>query len=307
MKVLITGATGFIGSNIAKSLLDLGIELIGTCRTTSKFDKCASFKDNIKWINTDDANWKAEVQAQQVNLLIHTAWGGIESGDRNNWDLQLKNFYFSKELYDLAINCKFNKVITLGSQAEYGSLNKEVNEETVPEPNDAYGAVKLLTMHYQRNLFEKHGISWNWIRVFSVFGPGENKAWLIPYIIQKLQAEECVELTKCEQLYNYLYIDDFCTLFNNVVLDKRKNDGVFNICNTNPVVLKDLVTDLATILNRDKTLLQFGAIPYREGQNMLIHGSNTKFMQHFMLQKNPDMNLFNGLKKTINHYKTRTV
>ena len=64
MKILLTGATGFIGSNIAKGLLDKGYKVFATHRNSSSFEKCTHFQDKIIWINTDNADW------QERTLLV---------------------------------------------------------------------------------------------------------------------------------------------------------------------------------------------------------------------------------------------
>ena len=154
MKILITSATGFIGSNIAIALLNQNYEVYATHRNSSSFEKCITFKDKINWINTDNSDWKAYIKSIHLDQFIHTAWGGIEASDRNNWDIQISNFWYSKVLFDLMKECGVKKVIGLGSQAEYGINNFPVDENTVPMPNEAYGAIKNLTSNYLRNSFE---------------------------------------------------------------------------------------------------------------------------------------------------------
>ncbi|MFA5329751.1 MAG: NAD(P)-dependent oxidoreductase [Prolixibacteraceae bacterium] len=307
MKILLTGATGFIGSNIAKGLLGKGYEVFAINRTSSSFKKCVPFKDQINWINTDNHNWKEQIIAIKPDQLIHAAWGGIEAGDRNNWDIQIRNFWFSKELFDLANECGIKKVIALGSQAEYGAHGFPVNEMTVPVPNDAYGSVKTLTAHYLRNLFEKTETEWYWIRIFSVFGEGENSGWLMPTVISKLLKKESISLTPCEQQYNYLYIEDFLNQFLDVVKYTENISGIYNLCNSESIALKDLLLQVANLMGVSSQLLQFGAIPYRPNQNMLISGNNSKFKKYFSMEDEIQIGLTNGLKRTIEYYNIKLI
>lgn len=302
MKVLLTGATGFIGSNIALKLIESEFEVYATHRTTSSFTKCAQFRHKIKWINTDILEWKEQLRTIKPEVLIHTAWGGIEAGDRNNWDIQIRNFWFSKELFDLASECSVKKVISLGSQAEYGIYGFPVDETTAPMPNDAYGSVKTLTANYLRNLFEYTKTEWYWIRVFSVFGEGENPNWLIPTVISKLLKNVPVELTACEQKYDYLYIKDFCNQLLCVINSKTNNSGIFNICNSKSNAIKELLRELASLMKVSNNLLQFGHIPYRQRQNMLIAGDNTKFKNAFKYYKDT-YGISKGLLNTIEYHK----
>lgn len=303
MKILLTGATGFIGSNIAKSLLKRGDVVYATHRTNSIFEKCILFKDNINWINTDISGWKDQIKSIQVEQLIHVAWEGIEAEHRNNWDIQIRNFWLSKEYFDLAKDCDIIKVIALGSQAEYGAYSFPVNETTLPVPYDAYGALKTLTANYLRNLFENTNTSWYWIRIFSVFGEGENSNWLLPTVISKLLKNESIPLTSCEQEYNYLYIEDFLKQFLAIVQCNQNKSGIYNLCNAKTISLKDLLLELADLMNASKNLLHFDSIPQRPGQNMLIAGDNSKFRNSFSKKNDVSFELTNGLIKTIEYHK----
>jgi len=307
MKILLTGATGFIGSNIAKELLEKGYEVFASHRTLSSFEKCQTFKTKINWVNTDVTNWKEEIKVIRPDQLIHAAWGGIEAQDRNNWDIQINNFWLSKEYFELAKECGVKKVIALGSQAEYGKYIYPVNEATAPMPDDAYGAIKTLTANYLRNIFENSPTEWYWIRIFSVFGERENTGWLIPSVISKLIRSEYIPLTLCEQQYNYLYIDDFVHQLLDVVPSTENKSGIYNLCQSESITLKDLLIQIAHLMGLSQKMLQFGAISYRTVQNMLIAGDNSKFRKCFANNDNAQLGLTKGLLKTIEYYKKKEI
>ena len=93
-------------------------------------------------------------------------------------------------------------------------------------------------------------------------------------------------------------MDDFLDRFNRIVEEKQNLSGIYNICNDNTVKLKELLISLTEILGSSANLLEFGALPYREGQNMLISGSCMKFRKKFNYNI-PNNNLVIGLEKTI--------
>ena len=109
---------------------------------------------------------------------------------------------------------------------------------------------------------------WYWMRVFSVFGERENSNWLIPTVIHRLLNKEPIQLSSCEQRYNYLYIEDFVNLFLSAVRSKEDKSGIYNICHSNSIVLKDLLLEIADLIDVPHNLLQFGSIPQILGQNM---------------------------------------
>jgi nucleoside-diphosphate-sugar epimerase len=188
-------------------------------------------------------------------------------------------------MIDLAIRLHAKKLICLGSQAEYGLYNYKVTEEHVPEPTDAYGAVKLLTLYYLQNVASKNNISWYWLRIFSVIGENENKSWLLSQVMDKLLSGEEIELTPGEQFYDYIYISDFIHALNQISKYNSDLSGIYNICSGHPVKIKQLLLLVAEKLHVSASALKFGAIPYRKNQNMYMVGSPERFETMFGQQE----------------------
>ncbi|NQU32570.1 MAG: NAD(P)-dependent oxidoreductase [Bacteroidetes bacterium] len=301
-KVLVSGATGFIGSHIVRSLLAHGYDVYAIYRATSSFSRCLDIYEDINWINLNKSNWKEKIIRTEPDIYIHSAWNGIESENRKNWIVQIRNFHFSMEVYDLVRKSGVKKIIAFGSQAEYGAQAYPVDESTVLNPDEAYGAIKTLCLNYLRNLCAGNNIEWYWIRVFSIFGEGDRSNGLIPTVILKLLKHEPIQLTDCTQQYNYLYIKEFSEQIINIVKCGENNSGIYNICDSKSVVLKDLLVQIAKILHVSTRLLQFGTIPQRKGQNMIITGDNSKYLNTYMIKDSSFACLTEGLIKTIESY-----
>jgi nucleoside-diphosphate-sugar epimerase len=281
MNVLLTGATGYIGSHIAKNLLQQNHVVYATCRESSVFNKCVEFKNDLIWLNIETDNWINALKNIELDLLIHSAWSGVSVSGRDNWDIQLENFYFTRTIIDLSVQLKINKVICLGSQAEYGDFRTKVTEEFIPNPTEAYGAIKLLALNYLKNRTLKNTVEWYWLRVFSIIGENENESWLLPQVMHKLSTEKEIELTEGRQCYDYLYMTDFINRLNQVINCKTNQSGVYNICSGRPVEIRQLLLLVAEKLNISSSLLKFGALTYRENQNMFMLGSPEKFEKVF--------------------------
>jgi len=299
-KVLLTGVTGFLGSNIARRLLHEGYRVIGTHRESSSFKRVNDIFNLITWININGNSWEEEIKKEKPEILIHAAWEGVSLSARNNWELQLKNFEFSKSVFNVSVDCDVKKIISFGSQAEYGIYSEKVSEKHLPMPNDAYGAVKLLILYYLQNLVKRDHKEWYWLRVFSVFGQGENENCLIPQVIRNLRNRETIKLTAGNQVYDYLYSDNFITNFMKILTEESDKSGIYNLCSGLGIDIKSLINQIATNFPDGKSLLDFGKIPYRDNQNMYMVGNSEKFESAF--GKISSENLKDSIIKTINSY-----
>lgn len=297
-KVVITGITGFIGSHIGQKLVLDEYKVYALHRTSSSFDKCQRFLNKISLINIDEPDWDEIIMNLQADIFIHTAWSGITADHRNNWQLQIDNFWFSKKIFDLAVNSGAKQIISLGSQAEYGKFTPDIDETCACFPSEAYGAIKLMTCNYLLSLSTSYDVNTRWIRVFTVFGEGENPNMLIPTTIKKLLNSESINLTSCEQEYNYLYIGDFVKYFSYLLQDGLFPSGIYNICDTESRSIRSLLIEIARKLKKPIDCLNFGILPHRENQNMRIIGNPNKFCS--IIGKTIETNITIGLEETIN-------
>jgi nucleoside-diphosphate-sugar epimerase len=141
--ILITGITGFLGSHIAESLVNNYI-VIGLKRKKSNILRCENFKDKVIWIDIDgDTDYTNELSKYFLEIIIHGAWIGVESNERDDWSIQSKNINFLLELLQVAKITATEKFIFLGSQAEYGQINGVVTEVQECDATSAYGSIKL--------------------------------------------------------------------------------------------------------------------------------------------------------------------
>ena len=279
-RILVSGITGFLGASIAESLLEKGMEVIGLRRNQSNLKRCESFRYKIQWVNIDENNWKSLLVKLTPKVFIHSAWIGVNNVSRNIWEDQLKNIDFSFNLLEAAREAGIEKFIGLGSQAEYGVFNNVVSENTQVKPETAYASVKVALSQLINTYCQQEKINFFWIRVFSVFGEGEDDNWLIPSLVRNIMTKESMDFTLCDQKYAYLYIKDFANAVVSVVESDFLPEGVYNLSSDQPVVLKKLITYIRDYLKPDFQL-NFGKISYRENQSMHIEG-DVKKIQAFI-------------------------
>jgi nucleoside-diphosphate-sugar epimerase len=302
-KIFITGGSGFLGSAVIANLINREYEILAAKRIDTNLYRCLKFQNKIQWVDVDDNSFIQEVVAFNPEIILHSAWTGVSSIERQDWNLQMKNFELLNKILEIGKQIKLKKILVLGSQAEYGNINQKVDEFYTNNANDAYSACKLASQLIIKTFCDQYNINWYWLRVFSVFGPGEAENWFIPLIIIKQLNNEDMDLTACEQRYDYLYIDDFAAMVTKVVASDYAPSGIYNICSGQSTSLKTIVEIIMEHIS-SKGKLKIGVLPYRPNQSMEITGSNDKYNVTF--EPVEKTLLSNAISNTIAYYKNRS-
>jgi nucleoside-diphosphate-sugar epimerase len=272
--ILITGITGFLGSHIAENLIK-NYNVIGLKRENSNVWRCEEFKEKVVWIDIDGAeDYSKEITKYKIDTIIHGAWIGVESKERDDWTIQGKNLQFLLELLQIAKKTNSKKFIFLGSQAEYGNINGIVTEDQVCEPSNAYGSVKLACLEILKTFSKNNSINWIWLRLFSLFGEKEGRTWLFPSLIEKIKTETEMDFTLGEQKYAYLYVKDFALIINKLVSLEIKS-GIYNVSSDVVRSISSFIEEIRDRIN-PKFQLKFGALKYRGDQSMHMQGAINK-------------------------------
>jgi UDP-glucose 4-epimerase len=297
-KILITGITGFIGSQIAEILVNNNYTVIGLKRSQSNIWRCKKIYEKIIWVDIDgENNYKEQLEILQFETLIHSAWIGVESNERESWDLQFKNLTFLTELLQISKNVNVKKILVFGSQSEYGKFEGKITENHPTNPVNAYAATKLACLELTKNFAEINNINWVWVRVFSLFGEKEGENWLIPSTLNTIKNNLNLELTHGEQKYSYLYINDFTEIIYKII-QKNIDSGVYNVSSEISFSIKSIVTKIRDLVNPSFEL-KFGTLEYRKNQSMLIEGDIEKLENQIGKIHFTDFNV--AIKKTINY------
>lgn len=297
--IVITGASGFIGSHITEKLLSLGHKVIALKRSHSDLWRCKDFEAQVAWVNTDSSNWKKDILGFSPDIIIHAAWNGIDAGERQVWKTQFSNIDFLLDLLDIAAEGKVQQFISLGSQAEYGNLNNRIDEKAEPKPDSPYGIAKLTARRIVQVFCEKHNIKWYWPIIFSVFGPKEDKKWFIPMLINNFLHNKDCDLSLCEQKYDYIYIKDFVEMLVKIH-DTQGKSGVYHVSSNSAIPLKEVVETIHGLI-KPASKINFGTLPYREGQSMHIEGDSSLFINTF--GNTTQTQITEALQTTIDYYK----
>lgn len=256
-KIIVTGANCFIAKPLIEDLLKRNYFVYAVVRDSSK---CSNVAKNLKYIESDlcDYDKLPNLINDTCYAMFHFAWNGTRGETRNDYALQEQNYLDSIKALQSAskLGCQF--FIGAGSQAEYGVLNKKINENDTPQPNTAYGINKLKFTEYA--LKEQTNLKLTVImpRFFSLFGEGDYAGTLIESTIDKMLRNEPCDFSRATQNWNYMYIADCVAAL--IYLLENKGSGIYNFGTLDTRILKDYILEIKDIIGSSSEL-NFGAIP----------------------------------------------
>ncbi len=259
MTILLTGATGFLGSHLLNRLLKLNYNVIILKRSTSNTWRIDSLLPRIRSYDIDKIEIEKPFIDQRIDVVIHTA---TNYGRKNSKvsDVVYTNLFFSVKLLETAT--LFNTDIFLNTDT---LLYKYLN---------SYSLSKKQFVEWLKYFSNKIRVV-N-LKIEHIYGPKDDNTKFVTWIInQMLQNVDSIDLTEGNQKRDFIFVDDVVDVYL-LMLEKYKSFqkfSEFDVGTGCPIKLKDFVIKIYEEIKRlqpIKTILNFGAIPYREGEIMEI-------------------------------------
>ena len=252
-KVLVTGATGFIGRHCLPFLLEKGYEV----HAVSSRGSIDDFSD-IHWERADllDPGQVSGLMARvKPSHLLHFAWVTTPGTYRTSLE-NLRWVRSSLDLLEGFVKSGGRRAVVAGTCAEYDWRYGYCSEQITPLlPTTFYGICKLSLQKMFEAFARQSGVSSAWGRIFFLYGPHEHAGRLVPSVVCSLLRGERARCSQGNQVRDFLYVQDVADAF--VTLLERDVMGIVNIASGSPVALKDIVHKIAEKLNR-KALIQLG-------------------------------------------------
>ena len=296
MRVLLTGAGGFVGSHVAAELLARGHEVRAVRRPGGVSEAFAGIAHRVETVELDlfgaDAARLAQL-TRGVDLCIHPAWYAVP-GKYLAAPENVECVSGSLRLLRALAESGGRRAVFVGSCFEYEFGPEPLREEGPVKPQSLYASAKLATRLMGEQLARNLGIEFVWARLFYLFGPFEDRRRLVPYVIDTLLRGEPVDVTQGTQVRDFLHVADVASAL--AALASSEATGVVNVGSARPVTVRQIVSTLDSLIGRPG-LVRYGARPDNPTDPPCVCADNRKLVA--ATGWSPAHDLESGLRQTI--------
>jgi nucleoside-diphosphate-sugar epimerase len=292
MRILVTGARGFVGKHCIEALQSSGVEIHGTT-SRAVHDESST----VLWHRCDllDANETSRLIAElRPTHLLHLAWIATPGV---YWTSPLNEVWrvASRQLAECFIAAGGQRLVVTGTCAEYDATNAPCREDHASaQPRTPYAAAKSALQIELAELAESSGLSMAWARLFWMYGPHEHPARLVPSIILSLLRDEAAICTAGMQRRDYLHVGDVSRAIASVACCSIA--GPINLASGIAAPIASIATAIAEEMNRVH-LLRLGAIETRLDEPPIVVADISRLRDELGFR--PSYSLETGLRQTI--------
>jgi nucleoside-diphosphate-sugar epimerase len=294
-KVLVTGASGFIGHHCLEPLLARGYEVHAVSSRGAKEDK------RVQWHQADllhSGSAKSLLAEVKPTHLLHLAWFVVPG----KLITSPENFAWvraSMELVQEFAGQGGKRLTACGSGYEYDWNYGYCSEKLTPAaPNTVYGACKQALNLLVQSFAGQSSLSAAWGRVFFLYGPNEHPQRLVSSVILSLLKGEPAKCSHGRQIRDYMHVQDVANGL--VALLDSDVSGSVNVSSGQATTLREIVLTIGRLLERPE-LIQLGAIPARANDTPLVVGENARLLNEVGWKQQFELEA--GLRQTIDWWK----
>ncbi len=299
-KILITGATGFIGSNLAHAFLERGHEIHALVRASHKPWRLRSIASEILFHEVslkDEESMVSVIKSVRPDWIFHTAVHGAYSSQTNLKEMVDTNIVGTMNLVQAALHTDFEAFINTGSSSEYGYKDHAPNEKEWIEPNSHYAVTKACATQFCRFTAQKEKRPMYTVRLYSAYGPYEEPTRLMPTLITKGLTGQLPPLVGPTISRDYIYIDDIIAAYETVARSQQQETGAaYNVGTGKQTSLKKLVSIVRERMNIPQKPV-WGSMPNRQWDTSYWVADNSAIKR---LGWKPQFSVDQGLQAMIN-------
>jgi nucleoside-diphosphate-sugar epimerase len=300
-RVLLTGAAGFIGSQIARLLVRQGHQVFAIIRPEADRWRLADIESELVVIEGDLRalpDLRQQLLAARPEICLHLAWRGW-LGQAEAME-NLSSLSVSLDLLRMMPDISCGRFVSVGTCFEYDLSADSLTETTPLRPQELYGTCKRSLFEAARQFSIFTGMSVATARVFYSYGPFEDIRRLVPSIALSLLDGQPAKVTPGAQVRDYLHVEDVASAIWCVATSELT--GAVNIASGEPVTIAEIAARVGRLLGKSD-LIHMGALPYRQGEPMRILADVTTLRHR--LDWTPRFALDHGLTETVRWWESR--
>jgi nucleoside-diphosphate-sugar epimerase len=279
IKILVTGATGFIGKHVVKHLLSIGHTIITTARKNAEeaffcFPELKNTHYIQKDLNDREENYHSFFD--KPDIVIHTSWEGLPNYDKL-YHIErnlISNYYFIKNI----ISNGLGDITITGTCLEYGLLEGCLSENANTKPCTNYGLAKDTLRKFVETLQNNYSFVYKWLRIFYPYGQGqqEKSLWRQMQDVISTNAKE-FSMSPGEQLRDFFPVEKAAEYIVSAALQDEIT-GIINCCSGKPVSVRLFVEKFFE--QRGYPIkLNLGYYSYSEHEPLAFWGDNSKLLR----------------------------
>lgn len=251
MKILISGGSGFVGKHLVNYLLgkNKNIMLIGR-----NLDFISDTKVKKKLLDLNSSNFDyQEIIDYNPDVFVHLAWEGLPN---HSEEVSKKNYFNSMRIFKMIINStSCSKIISTGSCWEYndGNIYGECREDFKINPQTPFSIYKNKIFNEVFDITKKKKITFNWLRLFYVYGLGQKKTSIIPMLIDSIKNKKKININYPSNINDYINVIDVSKIID-CFITKNLSSGVYNLGSGKGVEVKKLLEIIDKNINGNNNL-----------------------------------------------------
>ena len=248
MKYLVTGATGFVGANLVRKLVQQSNDVSIITRQTSNHWRISDIEDRITICYSDLADRDSVftlVGNCKPDIIFHVAtYGGFPN--QENRDIMIdSNLVGTMNLLDAAVKYDVGQFINTGSSSEYGSKNEPMKEDAVCTPLNFYGLTKLAATNYCTMIGQTLHYQVCTLRLFSPYGEFENSARLYPSIKNALLNGKRPKLSQPNSVRDFIPIEKVCEIYIKMTAATYPPGAIINVGSGRQQTIRQFYSNIA--------------------------------------------------------------
>lgn len=304
-RVLITGATGFVGSNLTRKLLQEGYEVhilsqpfLNKWRLINILPKLNEHIGDL----LEAEKLKKLIKEIKPEVIFHLAAAGVFGGiSPSEKELIETNFLGTVNLINACDEINYKCFVNTGSSSEYGPKDKPMKETDICEPINTYGISKLAALLYGEFIAKTKNRPIIGLRLFSPFGAFDTSQRLIPYVIIKALQNQEILLSNPKGVRDFIFIEDVVEVYlKSIDLASQFKGEIFNLGSGKETSVSETIEIISELTNT-KNKIKWGQIPPRPWDTAHWQADINKISNSFNWK--PKYSFKQGLEKNIQWFK----